>query len=227
MKRCSGDDRRACVADDDCSDVCDLDHDLQCTSDTMCGGDGPCVPTIPCVEHPDVGSFAMWIDEPFVSEAVPLGDCVGQWFSHLSHTAVYRPWTEDILHVTDCAIVPAATYEVRSTTGGEMFSDALTIGTTPKPQLYYGDVVGMASGDPPVFAPPDRINNVVDVQAFLRAAQALEGCPHTTWVDLQSGTLPVVPQQILNVGDLQTIKMGYIGKTYAETPGHENPGDCP
>jgi len=36
-----------------------------------------------------------------------------------------------------------------------------------------------------------------------------------------------VPQQILNVGDLQTIKFGYLGQTYVETPGQENPGDCP
>jgi len=232
MRRCNGDLRRTCIVDGDCPSVCDLNHDLQCTSDGVCGADGPCVPTAPCVQHSSVGT-AKWLDEPFTNTCLPLYDCTGQWFSNLTNAAVYRVWTEETLHITACGIVPVASYEVRSTADGVTFSDPLMVGTISKPQVHYGDVVGpVVAGS---FTQPDGFVNVTDVQAYLIANQGGATAPHTTWVDLHgaligSGCLGgdcIVPQQILNVGDLQTIKFGYLGQTYVETPGHENPGDCP
>jgi len=234
MRRCSGDDRRACVTLADCPRVCDGNHNLQCEYNAICGADGPCVPTSPCVEHASVGT-TKWVDQPSVNTCVPLSDCSDQWFAGLAGAPVFRVWTEDTVHVTGCEIVPAAEYEVRTTADGTLFTDPLTIGTIAKPQVHYGDCVGpVVSGQ---YTPPDGFVSVVDVQAYLIANQAGASAPHTTWVDLQgvSGTsicIPpdggcVVPQQILNVGDLQTIKFGFLGQTYVDTPGHENPGDCP
>jgi len=234
MMRCAGDDRRACITDADCPGVCAMDPDLQCTSDEMCGGD-PCMPTAPCVEHGDVGSVSKYVDTPSVGTCIPLGDCADQWFAGLADTPVYRVWTENKLHITACEIVPVAKYEIRATTDGMSFSESRRFGTIIKPNVQYGDVVGPVSGDPPAFTPPDGFTNVTDVQAYLIAVQGGPTAPPTTWVDLH-GTAPlpscsdapcVVPQQILGVADLQWIKFGFLGRTYVETPGQENPGDCP
>jgi len=225
MRRCSGDLRRACVVDADCPGVCTLNHDLQCEDDPICGGDGPCVPASPCVEHPDVGAVSRWLDQPFESTCLPLHDCSGQRFAHLRSAPLFRVWTEETLHITGCEIVPAANYDVHSSVDGIVFSSPLTTGTIAKPNVHYGDCVGPVVGG--AYSPPDGHTNVTDVQAFLAAQTGTGNPPHTTWVDLNAGVIPVVPQQILNVGDLQTIKAGFIGKTYVETPGHEDPGDCP
>jgi len=227
MKRCSADLRRACIVDDDCPGVCDLDPDLQCASDEICGSDGPCIPTAPCVEHGDAGVVVKWIDEPFAASCVPLDDCIGQSFVHMRDDPLYRQWTESVLHITDCAIVPVGTYEIRACLPppSEFCSNPLVVGTIEKPHLNYADCVGPVVGG--AYTPPDGFTNVTDVQSYLIATQGGPTAPHTTWVDLQSGTIPVIPQQILNVGDLQTIKFGFLGQTYVETPGHENPGDCP
>ena len=231
MQRCFGDPRRACIVDGDCPGVCDNDNNLQCENDGICGG-GTCVPTSPCVQHSSVGA-AKWVDEPFSNTCLPLYDCAGQWFSNLTDTAVYRVWTEDTLHITACEIVPVASYEVRSTADGVTFSDPLMIGTINKPQVQYGDCVGPVVGG--AYTPPDGFTNVTDVQAYLIANQGGASAPHTTWVDVHGALVGsactggdcIVPQQILNVGDLQTIKFGFLGQTYVETPGQENPGDCP
>jgi len=227
MKRCDGDLRRACVVDADCPGICTLNQDLQCTNDTICGGYGPCMPTSPCVQHPDVGSVTRWVGVPFESVCTPLDDCSGQWFAHLADDPTYRVWTESVIHITDCRIVPVADYAVRATFEAPIFSNPLIIGTIAKPQVHYADCVGPVDPGTGEFLPADGYTNVTDVQAYLIANQGGATAPHTTWVDLHSGSVPVVPQQILNVGDLQTIKFGFLGQTYVDTPGHEDPGDCP
>ena len=166
-----------------------------------------------------------WVGEPVSNACVPLNDCAGQWFAGLVDAPVFRVWTEDTLHVSACEIVPVADYDIRSTGDGVSFSDPLSVGTITKPNVHYGDCAGpVISGQ---YTAADGFVSVVDVQAYLIANQGGASAPHTTWVDLQSGSLPVVPQQILNVGDLQTIKFGFLGQTYVETPGHDNPSDCP
>ena len=129
--------------------------------------------------------------------------------------------------MTDCQIVPVATYNVRATVNGMAFSSPLTIGTILKPQLYWGDCVGSFDAEEEEFLPPSGFISVTDIQAFLFANGGLVGAPHTTWVDLQAGEDPVVPQQILNVGDLQWIQFAFWGKVYGQVPGHYDPGDCP
>jgi len=256
MMRCSGDDRRACTVNADCPKVCNNNKNLQCEFNAMCGG-GTCITTSPCVPHPDAGvcSFdgepcvdasdcaepplqtcvhaTKWVDEPYQRSCSPLDDCADQWFADLVDAPVYHVWTENQVHVIGCEIIPAAVYDVRSTACGVTFSDPLTIGTITKPQVHYGDCVGPVVGG--AYTPADGFTNVTDVQAYLRAAGGLEGAPPTTWVDVHGVVIGspclggdcIVPQQILNVGDLQTIKFGFLGQMYVETPGQENPGDCP
>jgi len=72
--------------------------------------------------------------------------------------------------------------------------------------------------------------NVVDVLAYLVAVQGMAWNGHTTWLDLEglaTGQDVNVPQQVLNVSDLQRIQFGFKGYTYQQTPQQEDPGDCP
>jgi len=246
MNRCMGDSRRSCdpaapAGDDDaCPNVCAENHDLQCLNDTMCGGLAPCVPGGPCVPLPDVGTVVGYIGAPGADAAgvcFPNDDCGGQHFANVVSDPAYRVWTEDVVHVTGCEIVPAVVYEVRGVeqTDG-IRSDPLTIRTISKPRgVHYGDVAGPVIGG--LFSPPDGFVSVIDVQAYVIANQGGIGATapaHTTWVDLHgvsaeqcTGDACTIPQGILSVSDLGRIKFGFIGQTYVETPGHEDPGDCP
>ncbi|MFQ5591889.1 MAG: PQQ-dependent sugar dehydrogenase, partial [Phycisphaerae bacterium] len=167
MKRCTGDLSRTCRTDDDCPDVCDNDVLVQCVDDEACGG-GTCVPSSPCVEHPDVGSVLGWIGQPFqVPEGcnpLPCGD--GDWIARVEADPVYRLWTETTLHVGDCQIVPVATYAIRATVDEVTFSGALEVGTILKPDVrHYGDAVGAVSPMTGEYTPADGFVNVNDVQA--------------------------------------------------------------
>jgi len=234
MKRCSGDLRRTCEVDTDCPGVCAGDNDLQCGTDTVCGTDGPCIATAPCIEHADVGT-SWWIGVPDIRTCSPNDDCVGEFFADVVSSPVFRVWTEETVHVSGCEIVPVATFRVRAcrTPDETGCSDSLTVGTIEKPNVHYADVVGPVVYG--AFTPPDGFTSVVDISAYLIANQGWATAPHTTWVDLagysaemcESWTSCVVPQQVLGVSDLMTIKFGFIGKTYTETPGQVDPGECP
>ena len=202
----------------DAGRACYSDHDKPCLVDADCGPDGPCR-----------YKYCDYEDE---------GDCAPiMWFAHLTETPVYRVWTESILHITDCQIVPVATYEVVAVDGGGARSDPLKVGTILNPNLHYADCVGPASGVPPQWGPPDRIVSVVDIQACKHGIQGEPTVPHTTWLDIHGVKAGpyceppnvdcVVPQQILNVADMQTIQFGFYGQTYTETPGQNDPGSCP
>jgi len=222
MYRCSNDEGRACVTNADC----------------LAGGT--------CIAHADVGSVVGYIGLPVNPNGAcdpglhacchPNDDCGGEFFADVISTPWFRVWTEDTVHLTGCEIIPAVVYEIRAidlATGGP--SVPLTIGTIPKPDLQYGDCVGEVAGGQ--FTPPQGVVNVTDLQAYLISNKGGFGgtAPvHTTWVDLHglsldicpSGTC-VIPQQILNVSDMQLIRFGMQGDKYVDTPGQENPGNCP
>jgi len=255
MNRCSGDPGRACLPSapsgnaDACPNVCSGNYDIQCANDAHCGAFAPCIPSGPCVAHPDAGKVVGFIDEPYLqtepgtcnpnSSNGMLGDCVGHYFANVVCTPVYRVWTEELVHVTACEVVPAAVYDVRAVdSSSQEKSDPLTIGTVGKPSgVHYADMAGPVAGG--AFGPPDGYVSVIDVSAFLITNQGGVGSTapaHTTWVDLQ-GTehgeecpgvaLCVIPQAILSISDLSMVKFGFIGRAYTATPGQEDPCNCP
>jgi hypothetical protein len=179
-----------------------------------------------------------YIGEPYQLEAFPNNDMTDEWLANLVDAPVFRVWGEDPVHVTACEVVPVAAYDVVGVAQDLTASPGvLTIGTIAKPiGVHYGDVVGVVSGG--VFTQPQGVVSVTDVSAYLIANQGgAPGTtpPPTTWVDLEgnywaescTGNTCTIPQAILNVADLGRIKFGFIGQTYSETPGHEDPGDCP
>ncbi|UCE61718.1 MAG: hypothetical protein JSU63_08210, partial [Phycisphaerales bacterium] len=97
------------------------------------------------VGEPDANGVSRVVGEPYFGNAWP-----------------------DVVHIGDCQIIPVATYRVRSTMDGVIFSDPLMLGTIERPDpWYYGDTVGIGLGQPAPFgfSVPNGIVNVNDVQA--------------------------------------------------------------
>jgi hypothetical protein len=177
------------------------------------------------LEFPGSTGISGWVGEP---EELASGEYV----SRMVDTPALRYWTEPVIHLGDCEIVPAATYRLRSTVDEVLFSDPLELGTIEKPGAkYYGDVVGTGTGalpPEPGFTEPNGAVNVSDVQAFLLTVQGpTSPSVHTTWVDLHGLGDGVPPNFILNVSDLQRILWGIDGQQYLDAPEHLDPAHCP
>jgi len=162
-----------------------------------------------------------WVGEPGINQVSRVVS--GPYFT--------ETWPA-IVQVADCEIVPAATFAIRATLEGLLFSDPLEIGTILKPgALYYGDTVGQGTGDlPPLpgYTPPNGVVNVSDVQAYILTVQGPSSpSVHTTWVDLHGDGDGAPPNFVVNVSDLQRIKFGFQGQTYAQSPDQIDPAECP
>ncbi|UCE59714.1 MAG: hypothetical protein JSU63_20010 [Phycisphaerales bacterium] len=253
MNRCAGDLRRSCSSDADCPNVCGTDcgnalpggvcADITCTGDASCAG-GTCVPTAPCVHHPDTG-LSWWVQGP---QQEPLGcrlagGCTDEdWFARLGTTPHFQTWNDfgaadsSLLHISGCQITPVATYAVSACAPptGEVCSDPLIIGTIVRPPpRHYGDVVGIVDPVTIEFTEPNQILNVTDVSGYLLTNQnyGLAGAPkpqaHWTWVDMEGEGAPFYrPQAILNVGDLNQVLFGLMGKPFSWAGNNVDPHDC-
>ena len=147
------------------------------------------------VGEPDGHGIARLIEEPFFGEAWP-----------------------QVVHVGDCAIVPAATYEIRATRDGTTLSDPLEISTIAQPgSKYWADVVGEFDGAE--WAAPNGVVNMDDVMAGVQKFKQLDTAPPLTWVDLD----PEVPNGVLNFTDIFQIVQGFKGAEYP----FRAPAACP
>jgi hypothetical protein len=115
-------------------------------------------------------------------------------------------------------MVPAATYDIRATQDGVLFSDPLSASTTPHPLgKDWGDVSGAFQGT--FWEEPDGFANVNDILAVLATISGAASAPPRTWTDLHNET----PNYIVNVADVQNAVFGAIGNTYAFSA----PSNCP
>ena len=183
-----------------------------------------------------------WVDEP-VCYDYPNGDpvlpppaiCVGPdrfgWVSSLAPDPVLRYWTESPLHLTDCGIVPAVTYGIRtSPDGGETFSDPLMIATAHDPEgdaQSWGDITGgPVAGMPGLWLAPERATNFGDVGNAIRTFENRSdgsGYPPRVWVDVEIN-------QVVNFGDISFVIKAFEGTVYADLDLEligVDPADCP
>ena len=204
MKRCSEDLRETCSTDADC-----LNQEP---------------PLGTCVEHPSAGTPLGYLSEPDengVSRVVSDPVYLGSW-----------PRWPETLYVADCEIVPVATYEIRATGDGIIFSDPLPVPTIRNPSSWhYGDTVGVGTGDlppDPGYTPPNGIDNVNDISAYLLTkAGPTKPNVHSSWIDLHGLGDGCPPNAITNVSDLQRILFGVAGQRYEDTPDQIDPATCP
>jgi hypothetical protein len=137
--------------------------------------------------------------------------------ARLTDTREERVWGQSVIQVSDCAIVPAATYEIRATPDGVEFSEALVVATVPKPDKYWADCVGEFDGA--TWSGPDGAVNFDDVQAAGHAFEGTLGAPHMTWIDVDGE----VPNKLVNMTDVQLIVLAFEGAQYP----FSDPAVCP
>ena len=177
---------------------------------------------------PEATGVVGWVGEPFEASEDP-----GVWIARLVDAPpAARVWTEAVVHVGDCAIVPAADYAVRTAVQGSAvdYSDPLAVATILQPgSKYWGDVVGTFDGV--AWGAPDQSVGMDDVQAAIQKFQKVDAAPHLTWVDVDGQ----VPNAILNFTDIQQIVQGFKNDPYPfgcppDDPCYDNGGDpanCP
>ncbi len=160
---------------------------------------------------------------PAGSAWVGLPDTDG--IAPVSPTPVTRVWTEPVVHVGDCMIVPVATFEIRTTSDdGVSYTDPLVVSTIDQPEpKSWGDTVG--SFDGAAWGAPNGIVNTNDFLAALQKFQNLPTAPHVTVVDVQSvsSTDPCL-NRITNIADVFILIQAFQGNAYPFTT---NPAACP
>jgi len=172
-----------------------------------------------------------WIAFRVTKTTAPAGTC---WVSapnsngraSCGSNPVFRVWPEPVIHVGDCEIVPAATYQVAAASSVSNFSISLSVVTSPVPSLngkLWGDVAGVLHGDG--WAPPDRLANVQDVLAVLSYITNTGQRPAFEAVNLQSQSVndPCL-NNFVNVGDVMMVVEAVRGTPY---PFVGNPMSCP
>ena len=167
-----------------------------------------------------------WTGEPYDASCVddqgnPLSNdppCLGDFVSRLVDEPYYAETWPTVLHVADCAVVPAAIYWVRATVDGANFTDPLQLNTSGQPfQKWWADLVGaQVEGE---WTGPDMFVNFDDIQAAIQTFEAHPTAPHWTWVDMED----TVPNAIINMADVQLIILAFEGAEYPFSV----PADCP
>ena len=241
----------ACRTDDDCracSGSTPGEVTACWTAPLQCGPGETCALTEARCVNDQAGSVGRtWWVGP---EHPTLGNDV-----HLLVTEPYRKvsaaWPATV-HVSDCEIVPLATYGVRTydlDLGLGAESAELKVATIGKPNVWWADCVGplgdyctgnwascSGDGDCPSgeacmeqWGPPDGITNFQEVTAAVFAFQQTPGLtvPEITWVDLHGndgGDANVdPPNYTVNFADISQIIAAYQGWPYP----YRNPADCP
>lgn len=218
--------------DNDCDGAADLDDD-DCTG-VVCSAELRVAPIPHDVPKNRYISFTAEDKQTptaikVTRTAPPFGDVgwVGvpdsRGLAGLKASPVMRVWTDMAVHVGDCAIIPNATYELRTTTDGGVFSQPFVVSTVAKPAgKDWGDTVGvLAQG---AWTPPNGFANVQDVVAVLHNIQALPGAPHASVVDLQAiSTSDPCLNRIVNTADVLIEVRAVAGNAYPFTA---NPAAC-
>ncbi len=172
-----------------------------------------------------------WVAFRVTKTTVPVGTC---WVSapnssgraQCVNNPVFRVWSEPVLHVGDCEIVPASTYQIAAASSSLTFSTSLTVMTAPIPTVngkLWGDVAGAmnASG----WTPPDRMTNLHDVLAVVSFINSAPPTLSFEAVNLQSQSSndPCLNSYV-NVADVLIIVEAVRGTPF---PFGVNPVNCP
>jgi hypothetical protein len=233
-----------------------------------CIWSGPCVDLAPSFYPP----LAWVVQQPTID---PTGGCKkpgcppdyypeaphccepDDWMSYLgatvpSLTGGYTSWADvwaalpaDVLHITDCAVVPATTYAIYACSPFDLdeCSEPLLLSTAKFPYKarpiafpLYGDVCGgtyTLSQDVVVVLPPDGYVSVKDllVEKLTLMHYGSYALPqmHMTWADLHGAGTGIPPNYNLNISDLVAVYVFglVVNHPHVNSLGGVDPQDCP
>ncbi len=128
--------------------------------------------------------------------------------SELVTAAEFCDWTDSVIHVRGCEVVPGNEYLVEATTDDVVFSSSLSLLTTA-PQIgasrQFGDVVGaLVAG---AWTAPDGIVTVSDITSVVQKFQLLTSAPHISRIDNDGKT----PNGILASNDILRAVIAFAG----------------
>ena len=163
---------------------------------------------------------------PVITDIGWVGAPDAQGNSQVVADPVTREWSEAVVHVGDCEIIPVAAYEIRGTMDGEAFTAPLTVSTIALPSLnnkLWGDVAGMNNGIE--WTPPNQFTNVNDILAVLAYINGAAIKPTFQVVNLQavSSADPCL-NAFVNTADVLIAVKAVAGDEYPFTT---NPASCP
>lgn len=138
------------------------------------------------VSAPDAAGVSEFIDQPYYTDVWP-----------------------EVVQVADCEIVPAATYLIRGTIDAVLFSESLSIATTPSPApKWWADICGPSDGMD--WTPPNGVVNFDDVLAAMKAYQEVPPMPPLSWADIEAET----PNRVCNYNDVLQVVLAFQGAPY-------------
>ncbi len=128
--------------------------------------------------------------------------------STLVQNAEFCDWTDSVIHVRGCEVVPGNEYLVETTLDNVTFSSSLSILTTA-PQIsasrQFGDIVGtLVAG---VWTAPDGLVTTTDIVAVLQKFQLLTSAPHLSRVDNDGKS----PNGIIASADILRAAIAFAG----------------
>ncbi len=122
--------------------------------------------------------------------------------------AEFCDWTDSVIHVRGCEVVPGNEYLIEATADDVVFSSSLSIFTTA-PQIgasrQFGDVVGaLVAG---AWTAPDGIVTVNDITCVVQKFQLNPVAPHLSRVDNDGQT----PNGIVASNDILRAVVAFAG----------------
>ncbi len=126
-----------------------------------------------------VGSSTPW----YVSCALQDAGVDGK-LSELVQVAEFCVWTDSVIHIRGCEVVPGNEYIIDASADDSTFSPSLSIFTTP-PQFtagrQFGDLVGSFAGG--AWSAPEGFVTASDIVAVVQKFQLIVSAPHISRVD--------------------------------------------
>jgi len=196
-------------------------------------GQGNCAAGQTCISSYPAGNpgGSCWVQDPKQSSnPVPAQD--DQYTAECGPDPVFRVWTEPVVHVGDCEIIPASTYEIYTNAPGPIENPTpLVIQTAWTPSLNYklgGDIVGINNGTE--WTVPNQFANVNDALAMLAIIASNGIRPHFTAANVRgpSASDGGCLNPNVNVADTQMITLSIAGASYGPptTLQPVDPGAC-
>jgi len=133
-------------------------------------------------------------------------------FSELVQTAEFCEWTDSVIHVRGCEIVPGNQYMIEATLDDVIFTCPLQINTTV-PQFsahrQFGDLVGAFVGG--VWTAPEGVVTSNDIVAVVQKFRQLDTAPHLSRVDNDGQT----PNGIISGSDILREVIAFSGGDFS------------
>ena len=166
-----------------------------------------------------------WVQTPVQAGA-------NQYTATCGANPVFRVWTEPVVNVGDCEIIPVADYTIFANAPGPIENPTpLTVPTILLPALngkQWGDTVGINNGME--WTPPNGFTNVNDVLGILAYINGAANRPQFTVVNLQAiSSADSCLNAFVNTADVQISVRAISGDSYGppSTGKITDPAACP